>query len=149
MSNFEGKKIIIIEQNPSQKDYLRALLAKDGSLAFCFQQETTCLDNLFQLDPELIVMGAIPSDRGIRFMNALQAVNCYRPVIMFSDDPAIRKYLSINGLKNAQIVDSAKNTPAFETSLKTAFSLSTEKLNDKRPFMVGNNPGLVEIKSLL
>jgi len=149
MSNFEGKKIIIIEQNPSQKDYLRALLAKDGSLAFCFQQETTCLDNLFQLDPELIVMGAIPSDRGIRFMNALQAVECYRPVIMFSDDPAIQKYLSINGLKNAQIVDSSDNTPAFETSLKTAFSLSTEKLNDKRPFIVGNNPNLVEIKSLL
>ncbi len=149
MSNFEGKKIIIIEQNPTQKDYLRAMFAQAGNLAICFQQETTCLDNLFQLDPELIVMGAMPAERGIRFMNALQAVDCYLPVIMFSKDPAIRQYLSVNGMRNAQIVDTALNSRAFETSIKEAFSDSTEPINNNQPFIVGNHPRLVAIKSLL
>ena len=149
MGNFEGKKIIIIEQNPTQKDYLRAMFAQDGNLAFCFQQETTCLDNLVQVDPELIVMGAMPSERGIRFMNALQAVNCYLPVIMFSKDPAIRQYLSVNGMRNAQIVDSALNSPAFETSIEEAFSVSTDPVHDSQPFIVGNHPRMVAIKKLL
>jgi len=149
MDNFAGKKVIIIEQNPTQKDYLRAMFAQAGNLAFCFQQENTCLDNLSQLDPELIVMGAMPSDRGIRFMNALQAVNCSLPVIMFSNDPSIRQYLSINGMSNAQIVDSASNKRAFETSLKTAFSISKKPVDVQQPFIVGNHPRLVKIKGLL
>jgi len=149
MSNFEGKKIIIIEQNPIQKDYLKAMFTQDGNLAFCFQQETTCIDNLFQLDPELIVLGDISSERCIRFMNALQAVNCYSPVIMFSKDPTIRQYLSVNGIRNAKIVDSALNSQAFEKSIEEAFSVSAESWHEQQPFIVGNHPSLVEIKKLL
>ena len=100
MSLSTRKKIIIIEQNPTYKDYLRSMLSEEGGLGFCFKQETTCLDNLFQLDPELIVMGDLPQERSIRFMNALRAIDCDLPVIMFSADPTIRKYMTVNRLDN-------------------------------------------------
>jgi DNA-binding NtrC family response regulator len=82
-------------------------------------------------------------------MNALQAVDCCLPVIMFSKDPAIRQYLSVNGMRNAQIVDSSLSSPALETSLNAALSVSTKPPIDKQPFIVGNHPRLIEIKKLL
>ncbi len=83
------KNIIIVEQDPSYRDRLRYMVSQTGDIAFCFQHETACLDNLSQLDPALIVMGSYPQDRSIRFMNALRAIDCHLPVIMISEDPVV------------------------------------------------------------
>jgi DNA-binding NtrC family response regulator len=144
------KKIIILERNSVHKDYLRSIVSQAGDLAFCFQQETTCLDNLFQLDPALIVMGLFPQDRSIRFMNALRAIDCDLPVIMISEDLAVRRYLAANRLGNILVVDSAWNGPALEASVQTV--LSKHKKGNQRnrhPFIVGNNPDVVKMKTLL
>ena len=116
------KKIIILERNSVHKDYLRSIVSQAGDLAFCFQQETTCLDNLFQLDPALIVMGLFPQDRSIRFMNALRAIDCDLPVIMISEDQAVRRYLAAKRLGNMLVVDSAWNGPALEASVQSVLS---------------------------
>ncbi len=144
------KKIIILERNSVHKDYLRSIVSQAGDLAFCFQKETTCLDNLFQLDPALIVMGLFPQDRSIRFMNALRAIDCDLPVIMISEDLAVQRYLTANRLGNILVVDSAWNGPALETSVQSV--LSKQKKGNQRnrhPFIVGNNPDVVKMKKLL
>lgn len=144
------KKIIIIEQNPTYKDYLRSMISEEGGLGFCFQQETTCLDNLFQLDPELIVMGNFPQERSIRFMNALRAIDCNLPVIIFSEDPTVRNYMSVNRLDNMRLVDSLSNGPALRDSVKSVFSKKEkDKKNDRLPFVVGTHPDIVKLKQLL
>ena len=132
MVSSKQKRIIILEKNQSAKDYLRAMSAREGVLAFCFQQENTCLDNIFQLDPQLIVMGTMQPDRSIRFINALQAINCDLPAILFSQNPRIHQYLSINRLNNIKIVDSVSNGKAFKASLKSVFSRNNGGNNDKK-----------------
>ncbi len=144
------KKIIILERNSTQKDYLRSIVSQSGDLAFCFQQETTCLDNLFQLDPALIVMGLFPQDRSIRFMNALRAIDCDLPVIMISEDQAVRRYLTANRLGNILIVDSAWNSLTLEASVQSVLSKRKKGNQGNRlPFIVGKNPDVVKMKKLL
>ncbi len=144
------RKIIILDQNSAHKDYLRSVVTQAGVLAFCFQQETTCLDNLFQLDPALIVMGSFPQDRSIRFMNALRAIGWELPVIIISEDPAVRQYLTVNRLGNMVVVDFAWNGLALEASVQSVLKKSN-KVNrrNRLPFIVGESPSLVKTKKLL
>ncbi len=144
------KKIIILEPNAAHKDYLRSVVSRAGDLAFCFQHETTCLDNLFQLDPVLIVMGSFTKERSIRFMNALWAIGCELPVILTSQDPAVRQYLAVNPFGNIQVVDFAWDGPALEASVQSVLSRRQKNQQWNRlPFIVGKNPDVVKMKTLL
>jgi DNA-binding NtrC family response regulator len=150
MESSASKKIIIVEQDPSYRDRLRYMVSRAGDLAFCFQHETTCLDNLSQLDAELIVMGSFPQDRSIRFMNALRAIDCHVPVIMISEDPALRQYLSVNRLGNMKVVGSAWNRKILEAAVQSNL---TKRHKDNQgiqaPFIVGKNSEVVKMKNLL
>ena len=144
------KKIIILEPNAAHKDYLRSVVSHAGDLAFCFKQEASCLDNLFQLDPALIVMGSFPKERSIRFMNALRAIDCELPVILLSQDPAVRQYLAVNPLGNMKVVDFAWDGPALEASVQSALSKrQKDEQWNRLPFIVGKNPDVVKMKTLL
>ncbi len=144
------KKIIILDRDSAHKDYLRAVVSQAGDIAFCFQQETTCLDNLFQLDPELIVMGSFPQDRSIRFMNALRAIDWDLPVIMISEDPVVRRYHSANRLGNMEVVDSGWIGPALEDSIQSVLKkCKIGEQGNRPPFIVGESPDVVRMKKMI
>ncbi len=144
------KKSSFWSRNAAHKDYLRSVVSQAGDLAFCFQQETTCLDNLFQLDPALIVMGSFPQDRSIRFMNALRAIDCELPVIMISEDPAVRSTLQSTRSATWRSSISRGTVRPWKPRFSLFYpSAKKDEQWNRLPFIVGKNPDVVKMKTLL
>ena len=51
-------KIVILEEDHTRRDYLKSIVSQVSDLAFCFGQVANCFENLFHLNPDLIVVGS-------------------------------------------------------------------------------------------
>ena len=144
------KKIVILEKDHVQRDFLRSVISSESDLAFCFDRVASCFDNLAQLDPDLIVVGSFPRKSILRFINAHKATNCNLPSLLITQDVEIKKYLEINGVSSIRMYDSDLIYSTFNKSIANALKQHEETSFDKdNPFIVGNSPDIVKVKEIL
>ncbi|MFC1878189.1 sigma-54-dependent transcriptional regulator [Thermodesulfobacteriota bacterium] len=150
MLRTEQKKVVILEKDHAQRDFLRSVVAADSGLAFCFDRVALCFDNLAQLNPDLIVVGSFPRNSILRFINAHKATNCNLPSLLMTQDIEIKKYLEINGVSNIRMCESNLKFSTFNKSVAYALKQNTETPYDKNcPFIVGNSSDIIKIKEIL
>lgn len=144
------KKAIIVEKNHVFRDYLRSVISRAGVLSYCFQTENAGLDNISGLKPDLIVLGLLPRERVLQFLNALKAIECELPVVVISEDSAVRAYADIHGLANIIILDSYARLKEFKKIIQAAADQKPKhRARQKIPFIVGNHPEILKIKRAL
>ncbi len=150
MSRTEQKKIVILEKDHVQRDFLRSVFSAKSDLAFCFDRVVSCFDNLEQLNPDLIVVGSFPRKGILRFINAHKATHCNLPSLLMTQDIEIKKYLQISGVSNIRMFDGNLKLNAFNKSIAHALEKNKDVPYDKDyPFIVGNSPDIVKIKEIL
>jgi DNA-binding NtrC family response regulator len=150
MLRTDQKKIVILEQNHVQRDYIRSVVAADSCLSFCFDRVSLCFDNLVQLDPDLIVVGSFPRKSILRFINAYRATNCNLPSLLMTQDSEVKKYLEVNGPNYIKMHDIKLNLNTFNNSINDAVNEpKTQNRNHNYPFIVGSSPNIVRIKEIL
>ena len=144
------KKIIILEEDHAQRDFLRSVVATQSDLAFCFDRVTSCFDNLTQLNPDLIVVGSFPRTSILRFINAHRAIDCNLPSLLMSQDSEIKRYLELNALNNIKMFESKLNFKTFNKTISnTIKTIGKKACKNNFPFIVGNSPGMVKLKEFL
>jgi len=150
MLRTEQKKIVILEKDHAQRDFLRSFVAAGSDLAFYFDRVALCFDNLAQLDPDLIVVGTFPRKVIFRFINAHRATECKLPSLLLTQDSEIKQYLELNSLDNIKIYDSQPNLNTMNGSIAKALSAKKKDCNNNGyPFIVGKSSGIVQIKKML
>jgi len=150
MSKADKKKIIILEKDHAQRDFLRSVVSTESDLAFCFNRVTSCFDNLKQLNPDLIVVGSFPRTSILRFINAHRATNCNLPSLLMTQDSEIKRYLEVNSLDIIKMYDSKQNLKTFNNTISNTIKTIRKKdCNNDFPFIVGSSPGIDKIKEIL
>lgn len=146
----EQKKIVILEKDHVQRDFLRSVVAAGFGLSFCFDRIASCFDNLAQLDPDLILVGSFPRKGIMQFINAHKATNCNLPSLLMTKDNEIKQYLELTNLSNIKIYDNNLNLNTFNSSITNAIKKNKRTIdNNNYQFIVGNSPDIVKIKKIL
>ena len=150
MNPSNNNNIVILETNPTRRDYLRSILLQLGYTPISFDKETICLDNLPLLNPHLVISGSLSSERTFRFVNTLKIRNNGIRILVISDDHAVQEFLNINGFDDVVLL-----RPSIEPDeIKRAIN----KIQNTRlwnssvqgcPLIVGNSPGMVKIKKMI
>jgi two-component system response regulator AtoC len=150
MNPSNNNNVVILETNPTRREYLRSILSQLGYSPISFDRETICLDNLSLLNPHLVISGSLSSERTFRFVSTLKIRNNGIRILVISDDHAVHKFLNINGFDDVVLL-----RPSIEPNeIKRAINkLQNNKLKDKlaqkSPIIVGNSPIMVKIKKII
>lgn len=145
-----NNNIVILEKNPTRRDYLRSILSQLGYTPISFDKESICLDNLPLLNPHLVILGSLSLEKTFRFINTLKMRNNGLRILIISDDHAIKKFININGFDDVELIK-----PSIEPNeIKRAINrIRNNKLKNKLvreyPLIVGNSPGMVKIKKMI
>ncbi len=145
-----NNNIVILETNPTRRDYLRSILSQLGYNPISFDKEAICLDNLPLLNPHLVISGSLSLEKTFRFINTVKMRNNGLRILIISDDHAIKKYININGFDDEVLIK-----PSIEPNeIKIAINrIQNNKLKNKSvqeyPLIVGNSPEMVKIKKMI
>ena len=146
----DKNNIVILEADPSTRDYLRTIFSQWGYLPFSFDTEVICFDNLSLLDPGLVVLSTLTIERISRIINHLKFRGLDLPVLIISSDDEIQNFIDINGFDHARVI-----MPPLEASdLKSAINKIQKKSNkgngsQEVPLIVGNSPEMLRLKKLI
>lgn len=150
MLDKKQKKIVILEENHTRLDYLKSIVSQTSDLAFCFGQVANCFDNLFHLNPDLIVVGSLPREDIIRFINAHSATQCDFPSILITKDSFVKRYLKLNNDRGMFACDSELSLAQYKKSApKIHKNHSHLYAGEDLPMLVGSSPWVSGIKAVL
>ena len=150
MLDKKQKKIVILEENHTRLDYLKSIVSQTSDLAFCFGQVANCFDNLFHLNPDLIVVGSLPREDIIRFINAHSATQCDFPSILITKDSFVKRYLKLNNDRGMFACDSELSLAQYKKSApKIHKNHSHLSAGEDSPILVGSSPWVSGIKAVL
>ena len=146
----DNNNIVILETNPTRRDYLRSILSQLGYTPISFDKESICLDNLPLLNPHLVISGSLSLERTFRFINTLKMRNNGLRILVISDDHAIKKFININGFDDVVLIKPSIEPNEIKRSINR---IQNNKLKNKLvheyPLIVGNSPGMVKIKKMI
>jgi len=150
MLDKKHNKIVILEENHTRRDYLKSILSQASDTAFCFGQVDSCFDNLFHLNPDLIVVGSLPREDIIRFINGHSATRCNFPSVLITKDSVIRRYLQLNSGRGIFVCDSELSLTQYKKSVyKTRKNDKNRYDGEDSPILVGSSSWVSEIKAVL
>ena len=143
-------KVIILEDNKDQKDYLRSVVSGWGHRPFIFEKETVCLDNVSTLEPDLIITGSLPLQRTCRLIHTLRINNRHFPIVIISADREIIDFVGHNGFTTVSVIEPGLSPAAMQALLNSAVedSLACDGHFDC-PLIVGNTPEMIRVKTLI
>ncbi|MDH4207082.1 MAG: sigma 54-interacting transcriptional regulator [Desulfobacteraceae bacterium] len=145
-----NNNIVILETNPTHRDYLRSILSQLGYTPITFDRETICLDNLTLLNPYLVISGSLSSERTFRFVNTLKMKNNGIRILIISDDHAIQKFLNINGFDDVVLIRQSIEPNEIKRAINRIQNTSLKNnLVQEYPLIVGNSPEMVKIKKMI
>ena len=150
MNPENNNNIVILEANPTHRDYLRSISSQLGYTPISFDRETICLDNLSMLNPHLVISGSLSSERTFRFVNTLKMRNNGIRILVISDDHAIQKFLNINGFDDVVLIRPSIEPNEIKSAIHRIQNTSSKNnLVQEYPLIVGNSPGMVKIKKMI
>jgi DNA-binding NtrC family response regulator len=144
------QKIVIFEANQHRRDHLRSVISGWGCVPFIFGTETSCFDNLSQLNPDLVIAGPLPLDRTFRFINSIKMIKYSLPVVVLSADHDVRDFIISNGYHDVTVIKD-KIAPV---ELRTAVEgiLENDTLDGEChecPLIIGRSHSMLKIKKLI
>ncbi len=143
----DQNKIIIIETNQASRDYLRSIIYRFGYITFCFEKESIFLDNLSPLNPNLVIVGSLSSEKVFRLINTIKMINYSLPVLIISDDDNVRNFTKLNGFTDVMTLKTYFEPSEFKEIISNALKKNTNvKRSQKHPFIIGNSSSMVKIK---
>jgi len=150
MQRSEQQNVIILESQKDKKDYLKSLVSGWGHRPFVFEKETSCLDNIATLEPDLIISGSFPIQRTCRFIHTLKLSNRNLPIVVVTDDQDVIDFVGHNGFKAVSVIEPGLSAVEMQSVLDSAIDnhLDCDDRHDCT-LIVGNSPDMVRIKKLI
>jgi len=150
MNPSNNNNIVILETNPTRRDYLRSILLQLGYTPISFDKETICLDNLPLLNPHLVISGSLSSERTFRFVNTLKTRNNGIRILVISNDHAVQKFLNVNGFDDVVLLRPSIEPNEIKRAInKIQNTILWNSSVQGCPLIVGNSPGMVKIKKMI
>jgi len=147
MADVQLKKLVIIENDLMRRDRLRSMVSEWGYTPLIFDKETSCLDNLKALAPNLIISGPLPPDRAYRFLNSMKIAGPGLPVVLLSDDGAIHDYVAASGFRGIFLARADFDPLDMEALIRDILSMPPERLDARDcPLVIGSCPEIIRIK---
>jgi DNA-binding NtrC family response regulator len=149
MNQAGQQKIVILETNQSRRDHLRSVISGWGCVPFIFGTESSCFDNLTQLDPDLVIAGTLSPDRTFRFINSLKMIKYNLPVLVLSGDQIVQDFINNNGYDDVTVIKEKIAPVDLRTAVKDI--LENNSVDDciECPLIIGRSPYMVKIKRLI
>jgi len=145
-----NNNIVILETNPSHRDYLRSIISQLGYTPISFDRETICLDNLSMLNPHLVISGSLSSERTFRFVNTLKMKNNGIRILVISDDHAVQKFLNVNGFDDVVLIRSSIEPNELKSAINRIQNAGLKNNSVlEYPLIVGNSSQMVKIKKVI
>ena len=145
-----NNNIVILETNPTHRDYLRSIISQLGYTPISFDRETICLDNLSMLNPHLVISGSLSSERTFRFVNTLKMKNNGIRILVISDDHAVQKFLNVNGFDDVVLIRPSIEPNEIKSAINRIQNAGLKNnLVLEYPLIVGNSPEMVKIKKMI
>jgi DNA-binding NtrC family response regulator len=150
MSEFEKKRIVFIENDSKRRNHLRSLLNVSGYIPFFFDNEIICLDNLDNLKADLVIVGALPMIRIIRFLNGFEKKKYRLPVLMLSNDSHIQDFIKENFYLDIRIINEIQRLPDFESAINRMFDHQFTAIPTVETYgLVGTGKAIVKIQRMI
>ena len=150
MANLNQCKIVLLEADPSRRDFLKSMFLRWGYIPFVFEKESIFLDNLASLNPDLVISGSCTSDDTIRFVNSLKMIRHSLPVLLLADDSILEEYINTSGFTGVRVYRKNTSLNKFRCAVLQALDPKANEENDgTRPLVVGNSPAIAKIKKLI
>ncbi len=144
-------KIIILEENQAQRDFLKSVVEDSGGLAFVFDKETTFFNNFKPIDADLIIFRSSSVDKVSRIINTAIVLNYQKAIIIVTDQSAVQHFIESMAGIHAQVL----GRPYRRSEITTAINrLLSSDINHQRrlvslPVIVGKSPEIVQIRKLI
>jgi len=151
MAQLDNQKIIILETDQGRRDVLRSMVSGWGYTAFLFGRESSCLDNITPLAPDLVLSGLLPAERAYRFIHTVKNSNYGLPMVFMSDDRALLDFIDTNGFDDVAVVDHASEPSEIQRAVESALSkcCTAGRDNRKYPLIIGNSGGIAKIRKMI
>lgn len=143
--------IIVLERKKSRRDSFRLFLPERKCIPFFFEKETSCLDNIKALDPDLVILGSLLSAQILRVIHALRANESSIPVLVISEDPAVDQFVLPHNFERVRIVQSEGTHKIKIRSIITDMLKTTSEAYNGRaiPLIVGDSAEMMRIKGMI
>jgi DNA-binding NtrC family response regulator len=143
-------KIVLLEADQSRRDYLRGMISGWGYLPFIFENETNCLANLTPLNPDLVISGALSTDKALRFINSVKMIRHNLPLLFLTMDDAVQDFIDTNGFSNVVQVEDNISPADIKSVIRKTLEIDNEiGYNADYPVIIGTSPAMVRIKKLI
>jgi two-component system response regulator AtoC len=124
-----------------------------GDRAVCFEKESTCLDNLALLEPDLLILGQLSSERISRFLYAAKYSDAQLPVLVMSADPADHAFIRVNCFPNTKGINPAISPEELNETIgefkAREIDTSDQKGARNWPIIVGSDAETVKLKKAI
>jgi len=142
-------KIVILEADQNRRDYIRSIVSNRGYVPYIFEKETSCLDNLLPLDPDLVISGPLTNDRICRFVNTVKMKNSDLPVLIISGDRSVRDSALSNGFADVKVIKvnfAHSEINGAISNLLQAGLANHGNGNSESPLIIGKSTEILKIK---
>ena len=146
----DQNNIIILETDPTRRDYLKWIVSGWGYTPFIFEKESICLDNLSSLAPALVIAGPLSFDRTFRLINTLKMRDRRLPVLIVSSDSSVHDYVNTNGFPDVFIIELPVDLSEMKRAVGRIQQIELENnIEQDCPMLIGNSPEIIKIKRLI
>ena len=150
MPNNNPHKIVLLDADKPQRDYLKSAILQWGYRPFSFDNEYICLENILPLNPDLLISGNLGTQNTISFINSLKMIKYDLPVLLLCGDKIVQDYLYTNGFSDIRVIEENTASNEFKKLLMRSLDTSNRKIrNGNLPFIVGNSPDIVKLRKLI
>ncbi len=143
--------IVILDHSKTRRDSFRLLLSEHKYLPLFFEKDTSCLDNIKALDPDLVILGSLLPGQTLRMIHALRVKEGVIPVLVNWEDPAVHEFVAPHNFEHVRFVQSEKGdeikirliiTDMLETSSMTKHGRAI-------PLIIGRSTEMKRIKKMI
>lgn len=147
----KSKALIILEKSQAERDNLRLLFTRWGNIPFCFDRETTCLDNLAAINAALVVLGPLSTECLFRMIHAIKMIDPVMPVLVSGKPEFLKEMIAVNGFSDIRIHPENGTADRLQISLKDLLSIRNPNFSGADPFpqIVGNSPQMIAVKKMI
>lgn len=128
---------VVLDRVQTRRDDIRNRLSHCGVLPICFKDEWICLENIQYIRPAFAVLRPDSRETAIRFIHVARAIQRTLPVIVFSNQMEIRRFVRNNWLADLFFL----REPADDQKIQGAMALlAKSKQNLSRPLVIAGSP---------
>ncbi|MCP3876178.1 MAG: sigma-54-dependent Fis family transcriptional regulator [Desulfobacteraceae bacterium] len=136
--------IAIFEKDRQKRDYLRRKVSASGYTPVCFENEGMCLENLRLIKPTAVLFEPNSVDTATRLLHLISIINKDLPVLFYSKQKKIKKYIKDIKLTKVSVVDEA-----FEEKIHQTITEENDREIKIKQVVIGSSSDISKIKKII